>query len=112
MFFWVVYALCMMIYFSDDLFVQRVRRVSKAVGLLFPFLYPTLLIGSILVLAAYYLAFGDLVLYSSDPNIIPTSPAWQFSLYFLPLLVLLVVGIVLSIWFFFRRIVPVMRGRR
>src|SRR5947209_4528961 len=96
--FWVVYSLSMMIYFSDDLFVPRVRRYSKGIGLVFLYLYPTILIFS--------------VVYTAGLKIIPTSPAWEFGLYFYGLLTIYAGGITLSTSFFFRNILPVMRGKR
>ncbi len=38
--FWVIYALGMIIYFSDDLFHPRTRRTAKVIGLTCFFVYP------------------------------------------------------------------------
>lgn len=50
--FWVIYALGMIIYFSDDIFRPKTRRTAKAIGLTCFFVYPVAVILAILSAAA------------------------------------------------------------
>ncbi len=60
--FWVIYALGMIIYFSDDLFHPRTRRTARVIGLTCFFVYPVAVILAILSAAttAYMFPYASI----------------------------------------------------
>src|SRR5437867_9364763 len=50
--FWVIYALGMIVYFSDDLFQPKTRRTARVIGLTCFFVYPVAVMLTIVSAAA------------------------------------------------------------
>ena len=61
--FWVIYALGMLIYFSDDLFHPRTRRTARVIGLTSFFVYPVAVILAVLsaAAAAFMLPYASII---------------------------------------------------
>ncbi|OLE77396.1 hypothetical protein AUG19_00600 [archaeon 13_1_20CM_2_54_9] len=61
--FWVIYALGMIVYFSDDLFHPRTRRTARVIGLTCFFVYPFAVILAIVSAAAamYLLPYPSII---------------------------------------------------